>query len=60
MQTPLPSLPISRDLSVTEVESTGVLGEDEEPAISDAEQVHVFAQRKAYSLAVNMRLAVSP
>jgi hypothetical protein len=50
-QTPPPSLPISRDLSVTEVESTGILGEDEESAISDAERVHVC---EAYSLAVNM------
>jgi hypothetical protein len=40
MQTPPPSLPISRDISVTDVGSTGIL-EDEESAISDAEQVHV-------------------
>jgi hypothetical protein len=44
-QTP-PSLPISRDLSVTEMESTGILGEDEESAISDAEQVHVSHHAK--------------
>jgi hypothetical protein len=46
MQTPSPSLPISRDLSVTEVESTGILGEDEESAISDAEQAHVSHNAK--------------
>jgi hypothetical protein len=45
MQTPSPSLPISRDLSVTEVESTGIL-EDEESAISDAEQAHVSHNAK--------------
>jgi hypothetical protein len=45
MQTPPPSLPISRDLSVTEVESTGILG-DEDSAISDAEQVHVSHNAK--------------
>lgn len=38
MQTPPPSLPIYRDLSVTEVEGTEILGEGEESAISDAEQ----------------------
>jgi hypothetical protein len=46
MQTPPPTVPISRDLSVTEVESTGILGEDEESAISDAEQVHVSHNAK--------------
>lgn len=44
--TPSPSLPISCDLSVTEMESTGMLGEDEESALSDAEQVHVSHNAK--------------
>jgi hypothetical protein len=46
MQTPPPSLPITRDLSVTEVESTRILGEGDESAISDAEQVHVSHNAK--------------
>jgi hypothetical protein len=44
--TPPPSLPIGRDLSATEVESRGMLGEDEESAISDAEQVHISHNAK--------------
>jgi hypothetical protein len=37
MQTPLPSLPISCNLSIMEVESTGILGEDKESVMLDTE-----------------------
>jgi hypothetical protein len=41
-----PSLPISCDLSVTEVVSTGILREEEESAILDTEQVHISHNAK--------------
>jgi hypothetical protein len=46
MQAPPASLPISHDLSIMEVESTGILREDKESAISDAEQVQILHNTK--------------
>jgi hypothetical protein len=41
-----PSLPISYDLSVTEVVSIGILREEEESTILDIEQVHISHNAK--------------